>query len=45
MVGISQVLKSIYCFCALRHDAGILDSGASEHMCSEQTVLHDLCSL
>jgi len=45
MAGISQVLQYIHCFCALGNDAWILDSGASEHMCSEQTVLHDLCRL
>ena len=45
MVGINPVLKSIYCLCALGHDAWILDSGASEHMCSEQTRLYELCVL
>ena len=45
MAGISQVLKSIHYLCSLAHDALILDSGASEHICSEQTILHDLCHL
>ena len=45
MAGTSQVLKSIHCLCALGHDAWILDSEVSEHTCSEQTILHDLCHL
>ena len=45
MAGISQVLNSVHCLYALRHDEWILDSGATEHMCSEETVLHDLYTL
>jgi len=45
MAGITRVLNSIHCLCALGNDAWILDSGASEHMCSDQAVLHDLASL
>ena len=45
MAGIRQVLSSIHCLCALGHDAWILDSGASDHMCSEETLLHDFCLL
>jgi len=45
MAGISQVLRFIHCFCALGNDARIFDSGASKHMCSEQTALHDPCQL
>ena len=45
MAGTSQALQSIHCLCALGSDAWIIDSGASEHMCSEITVLYDLCSL
>jgi len=45
IVGINQVLQSIHCLCAVGNDAWIINSGASEHMCSEGTVLHDLCSL
>ena len=45
MAGIRQVLNSISCLCALGHDAWILDSGASDHMCSEESLLCDLCIL
>ena len=45
MAGMNQVLGSLHCLCALRHDAWTLDSGASEHMCSERAALHDLCPL
>ena len=39
MAGISQVLRSIHCLCALGHDAWILDNGASEHMYSQICML------
>jgi len=45
MAGITQVLSNTHCLCALENDVWILDSGASEHMCSEKLVLHDLCPL
>ena len=45
MAGISHILKSIHCLCALGHDDWILDSGASEHMCSKEATLHDLSLL
>jgi len=45
MAGITQILHSIHYFCALSHEAWILDSGASEHMSLDHTVLHDLCLL
>ena len=45
MAGITQVLNNTHCLCALGGDVWILDSGASEHMCSEKGALHDLCLL
>ena len=45
MAGITQVLSNTHCLCALGSDVWILDSGASEHMCSEKGALHDLCPL
>ena len=45
MAGINQALRAIHCLNIVGHDAWILDSGASEHMCSEKTVLQDLCDL
>ena len=45
MAGMSKVLESIHCLCALGKDAWILDNSASDHMCSDQSLLHDLCSL
>ena len=32
IAGISQILESIHCLCALGHDAWILDSDTSEHV-------------
>ena len=45
MAGINQALRAIHCLNTVGYDAWILDSGASEHMCSEKTVLQDLCDL
>ena len=45
MAGITQVLNTTHCLCALGSDVWILDSGASEHMCSDKVALHDLCPL
>ena len=45
MAGMNEVLKTIHCLSAVQYDAWILDSGASEHMCSERTILHDISML
>ena len=45
MAGITQVLSNTHCLCDLGNDVWILDSGVSEHMCSEKVFLHDLCPL
>jgi len=42
MAGIIHALNAVHSFCALHQGTWILDSGASGHMSSEQSTLHDL---
>jgi len=45
MAGTIYALSVVNCFCFLSHGSWILDSGASDHMCSDKTLLHDLSML
>jgi len=45
MAGMSHVSNAIHSFCALTRGMWILDSGASEHMSSEYSFLHDISRL
>jgi len=45
MAGISYALNNTYSFCVMNQGTWILDSGASEHMSSDSTALHDLSPL
>jgi len=45
MADITHVFNAIHSFCALTRGTWILDSGASEHMSSKSSFLHDLSRL
>ena len=45
MAGTIYALSVVHCFYSLHHGSWILDSGASDHMCSDKTLLHDLSIL
>jgi len=45
MAGTMYALSAVNCFCSLSHGSWILDSGASDHICSDKTFLHDLSVL
>ena len=38
-------LSVVHCFYCLSHETWILDSGASDHMCSDKALLHDISML
>lgn len=45
MAGIKHALNVVQCLCDLNQGISIMDSGASEHMSSERSALHDLSLL
>jgi len=45
MAGMTYAFNAIHSFCVLSRGVWILDSGASEHMSSDSTCLHDLSLL
>ena len=45
MEGTIYALSAVHCFSSLHHGSWILDSGASDHMCSDKSLLHDLSAL
>ena len=45
MEGITYALNTVHSFCVLNKGMWIIDSGASEHTCSEQSLLQKLSLL
>jgi len=45
MAGTIYALNVVHCFCSLNHETRILDSGASDHLCSDKAFLYDLSVL
>ena len=45
MAGITYVLNTVHSFCVLNQGVWIIESGASEHTCSEQSLLQKLSVL
>ena len=45
MAGIHLASNSIQCLCAINNNTWILDSWASEQLCSNSSILHDICLL
>ena len=45
MGGTLYALSVVHCFCSLSHETWILDSGASDHMCLDKALLHDISIL
>jgi len=45
MAGVTYALNIVNSFCVLNQGVWIIDNGASEHMCSEQSLLQKLSML